>query len=162
STTVTFNGSAFTINKANINAIQFDGKLGYDTLTINGGPQVDFPATQKFASFTMNNTTTASMLANGSRVLVTQALTMSGAASLDLTDNDMIVDYTSGSPISTIRSLIKNAYDGAAWDLPGIRTSLSDSLSPKTTALGYADNATDFFAPRTVFSGVSIDSTTVL
>src|SRR5262249_13761919 len=140
---------------------------GNDAVSVNTDAShpadVTFNGTeQHIASLTANTGGTATVAAGGNKVLITQALSLSGTATLDLTDNDMIVDYTSGSPISTIRSLIKNAYDGGAWDQPGIKTSLGDALDPKTTALGYADNATDFFAPRTVFSGVSIDSTSVL
>jgi hypothetical protein len=85
-------------------------------------------------------------------------------AQLDLTNNAMIVDYSTTSPITSIRSLIKAGYAGGAWTGNGITSSMAAS-SPNSgeggrTALGYAEatalgNISTFFGdPIRPTSGV--------
>jgi hypothetical protein len=74
------------------------------------------------------------------------ALTINTGGTLDLTDEDMIVDYTTTSPVQTVRQML---FSGR----------LISSSATATTRLGYGDNAT---LHRTVFSGQSVDSTMVL
>jgi len=62
-------------------------------------------------------------------------------STLDLADNDMAILYGSGtSPLSTLSSEISQAYDGGAWDQPGITSSIART-SAGVTALGYGEAA---------------------
>ena len=78
---------------------------------------------------------------------------------LDLTNNFLIVDYTSESPLPTVRQYIASGYNDGAWDGAGINTSRGTS---STFGIGYAE-ASDLFTtfPR-LFLGHSIDSSTVI
>jgi len=71
------------------------------------------------------NSGSVKVIANGtdsgtSRV---SALTVAGAAFLDLNNNSMVVDYTAGSPLTNIAALITSGYAGGAWNGPGINSS---------------------------------------
>jgi len=102
------------------------------------------------------------------RVLAVKTLYMGSDPSdpdgvLDLNDNAMVIDYTSGSPIADIQPLLTKGYDAGAWDGNGINTSLGDS---DTFALGYAENDNTGGIGGGVnfsnFEGYSVDNTAVL
>lgn len=65
---------------------------------------------------------------------------------LDLADNDLVIDYTGATVAPTIRAML-------------IDHRLRSSFANATLALGYADNAA---LGLTSFSGLAVDSTTVL
>jgi hypothetical protein len=79
----------------------------------------------------------------------------------DLTDHDLVVDYTASSPLTLIASYITKAFHNGAWDSFGLTSSSAQSSPSGTgrTALGYADAST---LGITSFSGQTIDSTTAL
>lgn len=79
----------------------------------------------------------------------------------DLTDNDLIVDYTMGNPQTLIRSLLTTGYAGGSWNGTGLMSSTPTGSAP-ITALGYAASADLFTAFPQIFSGQVIDSTTVV
>jgi hypothetical protein len=96
-------------------------------------------------------------------------LTIAGGATptakLDVRDNDLIVDYTGASPLTTIKGQIKAAYNGGAWNGNGLTTTLGGPIlagpfTGKNAALGYAE-ATALGSPAS-FNGYSIDNTTLL
>lgn len=93
-----------------------------------------------------------------------QSVTVAAGAKVDMTDNDMVVDYTGASPITTIAGLIQTGYASGAWTGNGL-TSSSAAMAASTslkTALGFAE-ATDLFTTfPNVFSGQPIDATSVL
>lgn len=141
-------------------------KDGLGTLNL-GGPQthtansrldvnaglVNFDGTQRLATYSggvggtispgvLNiNGGKAVLTATGSKVLAVSELTVNtgAGAQLDLTDNDMIIHYTTPSPLETVKSLITSGYNGGTWDGPGIITS-SAIGQINTYALGYAQN----------------------
>jgi hypothetical protein len=93
----------------------------------------------------------------------TGALDLASGAKIDLSDRDMIVDYTGSSPIDSIRGLIQQGYNGGVWSGAGI-TSSRAATSPSggeggKTALGYGEASN---VGITSFHGFSIDATTVL
>jgi GH35 family endo-1,4-beta-xylanase len=68
------------------------------------------------------------------------SLSISGGAALDLNDQDMAINYTGGSPLATIKSLIISGYNGGDWSGDGIRsTSAAASPPGAPTALGYGE-----------------------
>jgi hypothetical protein len=85
---------------------------------------------------------------------------MQSGGVLDLTDNALVVDYTGGSPLNAVRSLLTSGYAAGAWNGAGIRS--STAAGGTTHALGYAE-ATDLYTvfPAT-FAGLSVDNTSVL
>jgi len=75
---------------------------------------------------------------------------------LDLTNNDLIV--SDSTQFSSIQSAITSAYDGGAWDMPGI-TSSSAAAKPNQYGLGYA---TAGAVNLSTFDGQSVSSGTTL
>ncbi|HEY7086716.1 MAG TPA: autotransporter-associated beta strand repeat-containing protein [Tepidisphaeraceae bacterium] len=163
--TLTLNGGVFDGNQPGFNGLT---KVGAGTfrvdnvrligpLTINGGTvQVKPDGTPNGVS-KLTGPTGGLTIAGGA----------TPTATLDLTDNDLVLDYTSTSPISTVRAQIRNAYNGGLWNQPGISTSLGGAIISgppnvigKTAALGYAE-ASALGNPST-FNGQSVDSTTVI
>ena len=125
---------------------------------------VTFNATQHLAGLNLSNDATASMPANGSRVLVAQALTATGTSKLDLFDNDVIVDYGAASPLAAIQSLINAARSGGTWLGNGLTSTAARTNGSHNTTLG-AMEASDFksiYGAAALFDGQSIDTTAVL
>jgi hypothetical protein len=90
---------------------------------------------------------------------VAPTFTIDPTSTLNMTDNDLIVLYGSGnSPFAAIRSDIAQAYDGAAWDKPGL-TSTAAKASPQNYGLGYAEASALGLG---TFDGVTLGGNAVL
>lgn len=75
-------------------------------------------------------------IASTSRV---ETLTLTGTAKLDLNDNALVIDYTTTSPLATVRSSLTGGYNSGSWNGSGIFSSAARSDPSK--ALGYAEAA---------------------
>jgi len=136
------------------------------TVSVDGAVNANFGATQHLAA--LNLATGESQLTpGGAKVLVTRGLGIDPAAArLDLTDNDMIVHYTGGTPhlpsaeLENIKAWIAAGYDWMSWAGNGIVSSAA-APAPITYGLGYAQNDM-LFLPYDVFSGEPVDSSTIL
>jgi hypothetical protein len=84
-------------------------------------------------------------------------LTIFTGATLDLTNNALVLNYSSKSPLAVIQSEIAAAYDHGQWDLPGI-TSSSISAHPGS-AIGFGDN---IVLNKTTFDNQSVGLDAVL
>jgi hypothetical protein len=95
------------------------------------------------------------------------ALTISTATGtkLDLTNNNLIVDYSGTSPMGglgtrgTIAGDIKSGYNSGAWTGDGLVTSSGNSSN---YALGFAEASSIFGSFPATFSGQTVDNTSVL
>ena len=92
----------------------------------------------------------------GDLVLRTPALNVGLGGYIDLNDNEMIVDYSGASPLSTIQSLVTGGYADNTWTGYGIRSALAaENVNVEhKTAVGYAE-ASDVFSefPATFAGG---------
>jgi hypothetical protein len=100
--------------------------------------------------------------ANVSRI---KSLTISGAtdawtSQLDLSNDDMIIDYSGGSTsFGTIANQLKSGFAGGGWNGNGIISSRAAAISAHKTGIGYLDTA--LFNPGS-FDGVTTNGTMVL
>jgi hypothetical protein len=101
------------------------------------------------------------------KTLVTKGLTIAESggvptARLDLASGRLIVDYDDGtaSPLADVRRWLAAGCAGMTWTGSGI-TSSAAAGNPNTCGVGYAQNDM-LVAPYDVFSGVPVDSSTVL
>jgi hypothetical protein len=104
------------------------------------------------------------MPAGGINLLNTSTLFLADGATLDLFDNDMIVDYAFPSLLPFIEDWISDARDGGTWDEPGITSSFAEFNPMGNTTLG-AMEATDYamlYGPAFPFAGVDPDGTAIL
>jgi T5SS/PEP-CTERM-associated repeat protein len=88
--------------------------------------------------------------------LAIDGVTDAWSGSLDLADNDLILDYSGGSPVAAVLNQIKTGFNHGAWNGNGISSSLADASAH---GLGIADNTT---LGLTSFSGQAVDPTSVL
>jgi hypothetical protein len=106
---------------------------------------------------------TLNLAGGANKVLFTQALSMGSSATLELNDNDLIVDYSDRSRLATIASLIGSARGGGNWTGFGITSSAARNARPKNLGLGVIE-AAQFISTNgsSLFSGVPIDNTAIL
>lgn len=119
----------------------------------------------------VNNFQTAGLNVQGGTVRITpngttagrtnvNTLTIAGGttptAKLDITNNAAVVDYTGGSPLSTIAAQIGSAYAGGAWSGNGITSS---NANANNFAVGFAEASALTVVPP-LFG--TVDSSSVL
>ena len=106
---------------------------------------------------------TTSITPNGTAASVSRVNSLAiVGGTLDLADNDLIVDYTGASPISTIASELATAYNHGAWTGGGLTSSQAAAMATDPsglhrTALGFAEASA---LGITSFDGQSVDPTT--
>jgi hypothetical protein len=90
-------------------------------------------------------------------------------ATLDITDNALVLDYTGDSPVDAIREKLIAGRGGAGlgrnWNGSGITsssTAQANATAPDTRSVGYAENAELPLGAYTFFRGQAVDSTTIL
>src|SRR5262249_8038852 len=103
----------------------------------------------------------ATIATGNDKVLMAKSLSVDSSSKLDIKDNGIAVDYTSSSPLSSIKSAIVSAYNTGSWDGNGITSSLAAASvgGSHQTAVGYGENS---IVGRSTFFGESVDNTSVL
>jgi hypothetical protein len=80
------------------------------------------------------------------------SLTLSGAGTLDITNNTLAINYgAAADPVATIRTYLKSAYNGGIWTGPGLTSSTVAAQVAATIAahtggvygIGYVDGGID-------------------
>ena len=122
-------------------------------------------ATQHVAGLSLAAGATATMTAGSQAVLVLNSLQLAAGARLDLTDNDLALDYSGASPTAGYEALVASGYNLGDWAGAGITSSIAMNDNNYTVAI--ADNAL-LAAPfgtaqgGSLFGGVDVDLDTVL
>jgi autotransporter-associated beta strand protein len=137
------------------------------------GGSLLFNSTQHLASLSVTSAAVLSSAGGattsmGPNAVVTKGFSNSGAGSLDLTNNALVVDY-SGAPgptMTTVRAAVMAAYNGGGghWTGPGLTSSVA-ATDPNTLAVGYGE-ASDVLGisglSTAAFRGQTVDATAVL
>jgi hypothetical protein len=162
SASLTLNESSVAI--ANVESFQFDGQGGWDYVSVGGTASVTLPGVQQLAALTVSGTAIASLrpVAQGGATLVIRSLDVVGSsARLDIADDDVIVDYSSLSPVGTWNG---TAYDGVSgWIASG--AVMSSNITSSLNAVGVAEayQALGNTGTQTaLLAGQTIDSSAVL
>jgi autotransporter-associated beta strand protein len=120
-----------------------------------------FNSQQHLASLALNGGY-AAMLTRG-KYLLTHSLSISNNGTLDLTENDLIDDYSGASPLANIQAALASGYSHGTWNGNGIVS--SSTISHPGTSLGFAE-ASDVLglsgSATGTFDGQTVDATTVL
>jgi hypothetical protein len=81
----------------------------------------------------------------------------------------LVVDYTGGSPLATIRTAILAGRGGpglgASWKGPGINSSAvaeANQVEPEAYSIAFAENSALPLGPYTDFRGIPVDDTSIL
>jgi hypothetical protein len=106
------------------------------------------------------------IIPGGNSFLSVTDLSIDPTASLNMTSNDLLVDYTGGtSPIATIQGWINTARNGGDWAGLGLTSTAAKNNPSLNTTLGVME-ALDYKAlvgnPNAAFDGETIDDTVVL
>jgi hypothetical protein len=102
-------------------------------LVANNSATYVFAANQHLGSLTLNGTSTAFVPEGSAVVLVTNGLSMGAQATLDLGDNDLVLQATAANRdamLAMINGLLHSGRNGGTWDGPGINSSTA-ALDPK-------------------------------
>jgi len=137
--------------------VQFDNSAGPGNVICNGSNTFAGKNTLSGSTLTINSSATLTISAGGGTLGTNRfgAISLLGTARIDLTDHDLIVDYTGATPAANIRALLISGRNSGTWDGPGINT----SRSAGGHSLGYAESSQ---LGLSTFSGQFVDNTTVL
>src|SRR5688500_13939513 len=146
-----------TLSTSGAGSVSFNGEVtggAGSTVHVRGG-STTFGGNVNVGALNLSGSARATVTAGGNKTVVVNALTVAPGGKLDMTDNDMIVDYTGTSPEFALRDKVLLARDG---DAEGIFfTGSDDDFSDKILALGEAAEL-----GFTEFNGVTVDDTAVL
>ena len=133
-------------------------------VTVQGGATVIFAAAQHLGTLTLNGTGHASVAAHGSRYLVLTGLAIGPAATLDMFDNDLLLDYTGASQLAAVQTLINTGRSGGSWTGTGITSSSARVAPNSNTTLGAMESSDYlmYYGAGATFAGQPLDSTMVL
>ncbi len=134
-------GSSLSVNRIRQSKLSFGGPLE-STARVRIRPNGGDAATSRLGTITF--VTTVQLVPLGT---------------LDLTNNDLVVDYDTFSALANVRGHIIHGYNGGAWDGTGVTTSMGDASN---FALGYAEASDLFTTFPATFAGQQVDDTTVL
>ena len=108
------------------------------------------------------------LLSNGATSRVT-SLSVGANATLDITNNALVLDYSGDSPAGAIREKIVAGRGGSGlgklWNGQGITSSTvaqTAATAPDSRSVAYAENAELPLGAYTSFRGQAVDSTTIL
>ncbi|MBC8105728.1 MAG: autotransporter-associated beta strand repeat-containing protein [Anaerolineae bacterium] len=110
-------------------------------------------------NLTVNGTGLVHVNAGRPDPLKVAALSVTAGGTVDLNDNDLIV--TAGTS-NAVRTLIANARNGGAWNLPGLTSSNARNASPKNRGLGVLTGTEYIAVNGTTFGGVAVNNSDVL
>lgn len=112
------------------------------TVTVNGG-KLQLANNQTYGGLNLQSGSVAmSASPHTPHMLTTSALSIAAGTALDLSDNDLTVNYAGqADPISTIKGYLATGYANGNWNGTGLTTSAA-ATTPGTT-LGYIDNTTN-------------------
>ncbi|MEA2710417.1 MAG: hypothetical protein QOF78_3018, partial [Phycisphaerales bacterium] len=143
------------------------------SLVTISGALVTLAASATVSELSLRDGARLTLSTAGSRVLRTSGFFLDTSASLDLNDNDMILDYVAGSsPLGAwngwyydgVLGMITTGRNGGAWDGVALVTSRPDALSGLTTlAAADASSILGISGFQTaLWNGQTVDATTVL
>ena len=147
--------------QTSVTAGNIDGAGG--TVTVDLGKSLTASHIRQ-SNLTVNGAASIAQGRSTAKTSVVSSLTMGGGATLNLADNDLIIDYTGSSPLLSVGSLLATGYASGAWTGAGLNSSVAASIystpsNTHKTALGYAEASTLNVGS---FSGQTVDSSAVL
>jgi hypothetical protein len=149
--TLTIAGQQWTpgVTLSNTGSLTLNADAGYPAsanlnLSSSAGT-VTFNASQHLASLSLSGTAHATLPhAATATTLMTNALTLSGVATLDLADNTLTLRYTNSSPADLFRSFLFTA-------------AVFSSSATTLTALAYTDTSTSITSSLALLGDINLD-----
>jgi hypothetical protein len=124
-------------------AANLAGPASIEELVATSTATVNFTTSQTLASLTLSNSARVSLAAGGTLLLRTSGLSITNSASLDLNDNDLIVQAQSATRdtvLFQVNNLIRIARNDGVWDAPGLTSTTARNRADGLTGLAAALN----------------------
>ena len=138
------------LTKNNAGTMEVDTNIP-GTATVNGGKLI-LGNSVAVGTLSISGSNTA-QLSSGTYNI--GSLSLSPTATLDVTNSEVILSYTTSDPISSIAAFLKSGYNGGHWNGPGIISSSAQSLTNGLRyGVGWSDGA-DQINGHSVVSGLS-------
>lgn len=138
---------------------------GYD-ITVKNAATINFASSQHFISLTLADNSVATLAGGGAHVIRTGALTIAQTATLDLGDNDLILDSTLPavqSQLGVLIGLLKSGRNGGAWNGKGLISSTAAAEPHHLTGLAIAINEKGNGTPiYPTFDGEQVGANSIL
>jgi hypothetical protein len=131
------------------------GIPGSDSLVSISGATVNLTSNASVSELSMDAGAALRLAAAGNRTLRTAGLFLDSNSVLDLSDNELLIDYTDDSPAPAIRELLLSGRNGGAWNGMGI-TSSAAAAAPQTT-LGYHESGESILVRHTLLGDANLD-----
>jgi len=135
--------------------------------TVEAGTELITPRLEQ-SGLTVKGNGRVTLLAGGGTSRIT-SLSLDASATLNLTDNALVLDYTGTSPVASVRAKILSGRGGpgfgASWTGAGISSSAvaqANFADPEAWSIGFAENSALPLGPYTAFRGEGVDDTSVL
>jgi hypothetical protein len=116
-------------------------------------------------SLTIDGAAAVAPAGNNNGLSVVNSLVFNGSGSIDLNDNDLMLNYTGTSPLAAVQSMINASRNGGSWDGTGaIRSTKAKNANPRNTTLA-AIEAADYrgiYGAGSAFDGVTPAASAVL
>lgn len=116
------------------------GTISYQSsVTLEDNASIVFAGNAQLTSLNLAAGAKVMLPAHGSssaKTLTVNALNAASGATVDVTDNVLVVNYSGASPADSIRGLIGSAFNAGAWNGVG----LTSSVITPGRGLGYADS----------------------
>jgi hypothetical protein len=137
-----------------------------EQLDVNGSANVSLQASQHLDSLTLSGAARVKLETAGNRLIVAGQLIMDSTSTLDLADNDMIIQTTNATAFAATRQTVADRIAAARhanpqWSGPGLTT--STAIPGGNTGLMMLPNVKDNGQPVVgSFDGVAVDNLAVL
>ncbi len=153
--------TANSIFNANDGVTNFNSNVG-GNLNLNANSTVNFGSAQNLRALTIASGKVVTAQKGGANtVRISTSWTINGK--LDLNDNSAIFDYTSTSPLDSIRQLVLSGYNNGSWNGNDIMSTLAQPGQSTTKgAIGFAEASSLFSTFPAMYAGQNIDSTTIV
>jgi hypothetical protein len=136
------------------------------SLTASNVATVNFSTSQHLAALTLADNAKAALAAAGDHFIRTNALSIAPTATLDLVDNDLILQSTAANrsaDLATVAGLIKSSRNGGVWNGQGIISSAAAAEPNKLTGLAVAVNdKSGGLTLYSAFDGEIVDANSIL
>ena len=130
-----------TITASSGGEVDISGQItGAVQFTSSGGGIISTTGSGGLSSLTVSGPGSVFKLNPGAKIYTVTSLSVTGGATLDLTNNELLINYGGGAdPIGSIAAEIATGYNAGAWNGTGIIS--STARTNPSYALGYADSA---------------------
>jgi hypothetical protein len=112
------------------------------TVSLEAGASILIANDTHAAGLSLTSTARATIAPHGAaaaRVITVDALSIATDATLDIADNQVVVNYAGTSPAAELRARLATGVNGGLWNGPGISSS---AAADGKHAVGYSDSGT--------------------